>query len=131
MGTHNRRIDKELACPGRGVRLEPLPELAPEPPSFPAAKAVLDCVPAPKRLGQVTPGRPRAGKVQHGFDEQPIAEHRGTSSTGFDGGEDGGNLGPGLIRQQQTYRPQVSSSMPSNTWYRENLAWNYEFVNTP
>src|SRR5215510_1963862 len=131
MGTHNRRIDKEMACQRTGVRLELLPELAPEPAPFPAAKAVIDRVPASKRLGQVTPGHPSAGKVQNGFDAHPIAEHRGTPSTGFDGGEDRGNLCPGLIRQQQTSRHQVSSSMPSNEWDRENLPWNYEFVNTP
>src|SRR5215471_13790242 len=93
-----------------GIRLEPLPELAPEPAPFPAAKAVIDRVPASKRLWQVTPGRPRTGEVQHGFDEHPIAEHWGTPGTGFDGSEDGGNLGPCRISQQQTYRHQVSSS---------------------
>src|SRR5262245_30579081 len=110
MGTHNRRINKEMACLGGGVRLQTLPELAPEPAPFPAAKAVIDGVPASKRLWQVTPGRPSAGQVQHGFDEHPIAEHRGTPVTGFNGGEDGGNLCPCLLSQQQTYRHQVSSS---------------------
>src|SRR5215471_4953895 len=131
MGADNRRIDKEMACQRTGVRLETLPELAPEPAPFPAAKAIIDRVPVSKLLWQVTPGRPRAGKVKHGFDEHPIAEHRGTPSTGFVGGEDGGNLLPCLISQQQTYRHQVSSRRHSNEWYRENLPWNYEFVNTP
>src|SRR5215472_6098673 len=110
MGTHTRRIDKEMAGQRTGVRLELLPELAPEPAPFPAAKAVIDRVPASKRLWQVTPGRPRTGEVQHGFDAHPIAEHWGTPGTGFDGSEDGGNLGPCRISQQQTYRHQVSSS---------------------
>src|SRR5215510_16393499 len=99
MGTHNRRIDKEIACQRTGVRLEMLPELAPEPAPFPAAKAVIDRVPASKLLWQVTPGRPGAGKVQNGFNEHSVAEHRKTPSRGFDGGEDGGNLCPCLISQ--------------------------------
>src|SRR5262245_25604197 len=111
MGADNRRIDKEVACPGRGVRLEPLPQLAPEPTPFPAAKAVVHRIPVAKCLWQVTPRRPGTGEVQNGFKEHPIAEHRRTPSTGFDGGEDGGNLRPGLISEQQTYRHQVSSSM--------------------
>src|SRR6516164_4420942 len=111
MGAHHRRIDKERAGQRTGVRLEPLPELAPEPPPFPAAKAVRDRVPVSKRLWQVTPGRPRAGKGQHGFDAHPIAEYRRATSARCDGGKDGGNLRPCLIRQQQTYRHQVSSSM--------------------
>src|SRR2546423_13847346 len=128
MGADHRRIDTELAGQRTGVRLEPLPALAPEPAPCPAAK---DRVPVSKRLWQVTPGRPRAGKGQHGFDAHPIAEHRRTPSMGCDGGEAGGNLRPGLLSQHQTYRHQVSSSMHSNEWYRENLPWNYEFVNTP
>src|SRR5262245_47730348 len=111
MGADNRRIDKELAAQRTGIRLEPLPELAPEPAPFPAAQAVIDCVPVAKRLWQVTPGCPSAGQVQYGFDEHPIAEHRRTASTGFHSGEDGGNLRPCRIRQQQTYRHQVSSRM--------------------
>ena len=121
MGADNRRIATELAGPRTGVRLEPLPELAPEPAPFPAAKAVRDRVPVSKRLGEVTPGRPRAGKVKHGFDAQPIAEPWGTPSRGLDGGEDGGNLRPGLLSQQQTYSHQVSSSMHSNEGCREHL----------
>src|SRR5215831_8286676 len=111
MGADNRRIDKELAGQRTGVRLEPLPKLAPEPAPFPAAKAVIDRVLVSKRLWQVTPGRPSAGKVQHGFDEHPIAEYRRATSARFNGGKDGGNLRPCFIRQQQTYRHQVSSSM--------------------
>src|SRR4029453_7797023 len=97
MGADNRRIDKELAGQRTGIRLEPLPELAPEPAPFPAPKAVIDRVPVAKRLWQVTPRCPRAGQVKHGFDEHPIAEHRGTPSTGFDSGKDGGNLRPCLL----------------------------------
>src|SRR5215467_12847472 len=111
MGTDNRRLEKELAGQRTGVCLEPLPELAPEPAPFPAAKAVRDRVPVSKRLWEVTPGRPRAGKVQQGFNEHPIAEYRRASSARFDGGKDGGHLRPGLIRQQQTYRHEVSSRM--------------------
>src|SRR5215216_842987 len=111
MGADNRRIDKEVACLGRGVRLEPLPKLAPEPTPFPAAKAVVHRIPVSKLLGQVTPRRPGTGEVKNGFNEHPIAEHRRTPSTGFEGGEDGGNLHPRLISQQQTYSHEVSSSM--------------------
>src|SRR5262249_23943354 len=111
MGAHNRRIDKELAGQRTGVRLEPLPALAPEPPPCPAAKAVRDRVPGSKRLWQVTPGRPRAGKGQPDFGAHAIAAHRRDTRARCDGGKDGGNLRHCLIRQQQTYRLQVSSSM--------------------
>src|SRR5215475_2712105 len=111
MGADNRRIDKEVACRKRGVRLEPLPQLAPEPTPFPAAKAVVHRIPVAKRLWQVTPRRPGTGQVKNGFNEHPIAEHSRTPSTGFDGGEDGSNLRPCLLSQQQTYRHQVSSRM--------------------
>src|SRR5262244_1647714 len=76
MGPDKRRIEKELAGQRTGVCLEPLPELAPEPAPFPAAKAVRDRVPVSKRLWEVTPGRPRAGKGQQGFNAHPIAEYR-------------------------------------------------------
>ena len=56
MGTHNRRIDKEMACQRTGLRLEPLPELAPAPAPFPAAKAVIDRVPTSKLLWQARQG---------------------------------------------------------------------------
>src|SRR5215471_841122 len=111
MGADNRRIDKEVACLGRGVRLETLPQLAPEPTPFPAAKAVVHRIPVAKCLWQVAPRRSGTGQVQNGFNEHPIAKHRGTPSTGFEGGEDGGNLRPSLLSQQQTYRHQVSSRM--------------------
>jgi hypothetical protein len=111
MGADKRRIETELAGQRTGIRLELRPELAPEPTPFPAAPAVRDRVPGAKRLWQVTPRRPRAGQVQHGCDAHPLAEHRGTPSTGCDGGEERGNLRPGRISQQQTYRPEVSSRM--------------------
>src|SRR5215471_546017 len=59
MGTHKRRIHKERAWRGGGVRLQTLPAWAPEPAPFPAAQAVRDGGPASKRLWQVTPGRAR------------------------------------------------------------------------
>ena len=99
MGAHNGRIDKEVARQGTGLRLEVLPEPAPEATGLPAAKAVVDRVPVPKVLWQVAPRCPRAGKIEDGFNEHPIAESRGTASAGFDGSEDGGNLRPGLVSQ--------------------------------
>src|SRR5262249_29721546 len=111
LGADHRRLEQEVACLGRGGRLETLPTWAPEPTPFPAAKAVVHRLPVAKRLGQVTPRRPGTGEGQPGCAEQPGAAHWGTPSTGCDGGEDGGNLGPCLIGQQQTYRHQVSSSM--------------------
>ena len=111
MGADNRRIDKELAGQRTALRLDAFPELAPEPAPFPAAKAVIDCVPVSKRLWQVAPWRPRAGKIEDGFNEHPIAEYRGATSARFNRGKDGGNLRPGRVGQQQTYRQQVSSSM--------------------
>src|SRR5215813_4961014 len=111
MGAHNGRIDKEVARHGTCLRLEALPQPAPDAPRLPAAKAVIDRIPVPKVLWQVAPWRPRAGKIQDGFNEQPIAERRRTASAGFDSSEDGGNLRPGLVSQQQTYSHEVSSRM--------------------
>src|SRR4030095_15647427 len=111
MSADNCRIEKKVACLGRGVRLETLPKLAPDPTPFPAAKAVVHRIPVSKLLWQITPRCPGTGQVQNGFNEHPIAKHRGTPSTGFDGGEEGGHLHPGLLSQQQTYRHQVSSRM--------------------
>ena len=54
-------------------------------------------VPVPEIVREVAPGRPRAGKIEDGFDEHPIAEHRGMARTGFYGSEDGSHLRPCLI----------------------------------
>ena len=60
----NGRIDQE----GQGImaifRLEAFPELAPDTVCFPAAQAVVDCVPGPKIGWQVAPGYPRAGEIE-------------------------------------------------------------------
>src|SRR2546428_510899 len=95
MSAHDRGIDKEVARQGTACRLEAFPELAPDPAPFPAAKAVRDRVPVPKVRWQVAPWRPRAGQREDSFNEHPIAECRGATSAGFDGGKDGGNLRPG------------------------------------
>src|SRR4029450_5595134 len=109
MCAHDRGIDKEVARQGTALRLDAFPELAPEPPPFPAAKTVVDRVPVPKVRRQVAPGRPRAGKIEDGFNEHSIAEYRGAPSARFDGGKDGGKLRPGCVSQQQKYRHEVSS----------------------
>src|SRR5215510_15668050 len=125
MRPHDGRIDTEVPGQGTILRLEALPEPAPAIAPFPAAKAVVHRVPAPKRLWEGAPGGARASEIQDRFDTQPITEHRGTPRTGFQGGEDGGHLCPCLISQQQTDRQQVASSMHSHEWYRENLPWKY------
>src|SRR5262249_49443379 len=104
-------IDKEMAAQRTGVRLEPLPELAPDAPPFPAAKAVVDGIPAPKIGWEVAPGRSRAGEIEDGFNEHAIAQRWGTPGAGFDSGKNGGKLCPCLVSQQQTYRHAVSSRM--------------------
>jgi hypothetical protein len=111
MGADNRRIDKELAGQRTALGLDACPELAPEPAPFPAAQAVIACVPVSTCLWQVAPWRPRAGKREDGFNAHPIAEYRGATSACLHRGKDGGNLRPGRVGQQQTYRHQVSSSM--------------------
>src|SRR5919108_3607017 len=100
MGAHNRRIDKEVARHRAILRLEVLPESAPEPTHFPAAKAVVHRVPAPKSLRQVAPGQSCPGEIQHGLDKQAITEHWRTASARFQGGEEGGNFRPCLISKQ-------------------------------
>ena len=109
MGAHDRGIDKEVVCEGARSRLEALPEPAPDAAPFPAAKAVVHRVPVPKLLWEVAPGQSCPGQRQDCFDKQPITERRGAASAGFQGGEDGGNFCPRLVRQQQTYGQQVPS----------------------
>ena len=113
MGAHNGRIDKEVARQGTGLRLEALPEPVPDATRFPAAKAIVDRIPVPKVLWQVAPRCPRAGQIEDSCNEHPIAESRGTASAGFDRSEDGGNLRPGLVSQQQTYSRR---GFLSNEW---------------
>src|ERR687888_2147086 len=100
MGADNRRIDKDVARHGASLRLEALPESAPDPPYFPAAKAVVHRVPASKIFRQVAPGQSCPSEIQHGLDKQAITEHWRTASAGFQGSEDGGNVRPRLIREQ-------------------------------
>src|SRR5437773_695865 len=109
MGTDNRRIDKDVARHRAILRLEVLPEAAPDPTRFPAAKAVVHRVPASKILREVAPGESCPGAIQHRLDKQAITEHWRTASAGFQRGENGCNFRPRLIREQQTYRHQVSS----------------------
>src|SRR5215813_13963991 len=109
MRPHDGRIDKEVPCQGARFGLQALPELAPDTAPFPAAQAVVPRIPAPKLHWEVAPGDARASAIQDRFDKQPIIERRGAASARFQGGEDGGNLRPRLVRQQQTYRHQVPS----------------------
>jgi len=110
MGADDRRIDKEVAGQGARPGLEMFPEPTPDAAPFPAAKAVIHRVPLAKVLGQVAPWRPCPGEIEHGLDKEPIAEHRWAAGAGFEGSEDGGQLGPRLVREQQTYRHHISSS---------------------
>jgi len=103
------RIDKEVPCQGTRRRLAALPELAPDTTPFPAAQAVGHRVPGPTILREVTPGQSWPGKRQDRCDTQPITQRRGAASAGFPGGEDGGNVRPRLVRQQQTDGHQVPS----------------------
>src|SRR5215471_11126763 len=69
LGAHNRRIDKEVARHRAILRLEVLPESAPAPTPFPAAKAVVHRVPASKILREVAPGQSCPGAIQHRLDK--------------------------------------------------------------
>src|SRR5215470_15097402 len=100
MGAHNRRIDKEVTQHGAIRRPEVLPESAPDPTPFPAAKSIIHCVPAAKVLREVAPRQSCPGEIQHRLDKQTITEHWGTASAGFQRDEDGGNFRPRLIREQ-------------------------------
>src|SRR5215475_7370534 len=106
---HDGRLDTEVTCQGTRLRLEALPELAPDTAPFPAAKAVVHRVPGPTLLWEVAPGQSCPGQRQDCFATQPITERRGAASAGLQGGEDGGNVCPRLVRQQQTYGHQVPS----------------------
>ena len=107
--TYNRRIDKDVARQGTVFLLETLPELAPDGARFPAAKPVVHRIPAPEVRWQVTPRYPCPGEIEHCLDKHPVTEHRRAAGAGFEGGEDGLKFGPCLVREQQTYRHQVSS----------------------
>src|SRR5919108_2636097 len=100
MGAHNRRIDKDVARYGAIFRLKVLPEAAPDPTPFPAAKAIVHRVPASKILRQVAPGQSCPGEIQHGLDKQTITEHWRAARARFQGGEEGGNFRPCLISKQ-------------------------------
>ena len=100
MGADNRRIDKDVARYGAILRLEVLPESAPEPTPFPAAKAIIHRVPAAQILRQVAPGQSCPGEIQHGLDTQAITEHWRAASARFQGGEEGCNFRPCLISKQ-------------------------------
>jgi hypothetical protein len=76
MGAYDRHIDKEVARHRALLGLEALPELAPDAARFPAAKTVVDSVPVPKVLQQVSPRRPYPGEIQHRLEKQPITERR-------------------------------------------------------
>src|SRR5215467_12200190 len=109
MGAHNGRINEDMSCYRVILCLEALPEPAPDPAAFPAAKAVIHRIPVPKVRRQVTPWRPGPGERQDRFDKQPITERRRTAGAGFQGGEERGKFRPCLVREQQTYRHPVSS----------------------
>src|SRR5215470_14693680 len=111
----NRRINKEVACKGTILGLEILPEPAPNAASFPAAKAVVHRVPVAKIGWEVAPRCARARQIEHGFDKQPITECWGTASTRLYRSEDGRNLRPCLICQQQTDGHQIPPF--HNVWY--------------
>ena len=100
MGAHNRRIDTEVARYGAIRRLEVLPESAPDPMHFPAAKAVVHRVPASKILREVALGQSCPSEIQHRLDKQAITDNWRTASAGFQRGEDGGNGRPHLISEQ-------------------------------
>jgi hypothetical protein len=98
-GAHHRRLAKAGARDGASLRLEMLPEAAP---------AVVPRVPASKILRQVVPGQSCPGAIQHCLDNQASTAHWRPARARFPGGEEGGKVRPGLIRKQETYRPQVS-----------------------
>jgi hypothetical protein len=100
MGAHHRRIHTNVACHRAILRLEALPESAPDPTPFPAAKAVVHRVPASKLLRQVAPGQSCPSERQHRLDTQAITEHWRTASAGFQRGEDRCNFRPCLISKQ-------------------------------
>src|SRR5215475_11902221 len=99
-GAHHRRLDKEVARHRALLRLEVLPESAPAPTPFPAAKAVVHRVPASQLLREVAPGQACPGAIQPRLDKEAITEHWRTASAGFQLGKDGGNFRPRLIREQ-------------------------------
>src|SRR5215470_2526164 len=100
MGAYNRRSDKDMARLRAIRRLEFLPEAAPEPTHFPAAKAVVHRVPASKLLRAVAPGQSCPGAIQHRLDKQALTEYGRPASARFQRGEDGGNFRPRFIREQ-------------------------------
>jgi hypothetical protein len=100
LGAPQRRSAKEVARSGASLRLAGRPASAPAPPSFPAAPAVGPRVPASTILRQVAPGQSGPGALQPGLDKQASPEHGRTASARWQGGEDGGNFRPWLLRKQ-------------------------------
>lgn len=100
MAAHNGAIDEDVGGHLTPLSLEACPELAPDAAGFPPAEAVVDGVPMAKFGGQITPGEAGAGEIQNRFDEQTVAQLRGTAGFVLDNRKTRFNFRPSLICEQ-------------------------------
>src|SRR6266850_5210708 len=100
MGAHHRRVHEAVFRHLERSALYVVPQLAPHPPTFPAAEAVIDGIPAATRRGHITPGNAGAGHIEDRFDEHPITEHGRATRGMLDQREDRGDLFPSVVRQE-------------------------------
>ena len=84
MSAHAGRIDENLLESFIVSLWYPLPESLPDVALLPTAKAVIDGIPMAECIGQVPPWESGTRLVENGFDEPPVAEHRGAAGRVFD-----------------------------------------------
>ena len=102
MRPYDGRIDEKVPELFIVDTLQPLPESFPQLALFPTAKAMIDGIPVAELAGQVAPWSPGAGLVQDGFDEHPVAEFRWAAGGVLEFPEDGFDLRPQCIADEQT-----------------------------
>ena len=100
MGAHNRRVNEEVLSHLERSALSVVPQLAPHTPTFPAAEAVIDGIPAAKLRWHITPGKAGAGHIEDCFDEHPITEHGRATRGVLDPRKDRGDVFPSFVRQE-------------------------------
>jgi hypothetical protein len=100
MGAPNRRVNDEVLSHFERFALSVVPQLAPHTPTFPAAEAVIDGLPAAKLCRHITPGHAGAGHLEDRFDEHPITAHGRATRGVFDQRKDRSDVFPSVVRQE-------------------------------
>jgi hypothetical protein len=100
MGAHHRRVHEEVLSHLERAALSVVPPWVPHTPTFPAAEAVIDGIPAAKLRWHITPGKAGAGHIEDRFDDHLITEHGRATRGVLDQRKDRGDLFPSFVRQE-------------------------------